>query len=72
MLISWPQQKLFAAILKYILSKNRDIIYAPFNNGIIPLDYVSIRHMYIEGENSTSSNLPHPIITKMKHHGYVS
>ena len=72
MMISWPEKKLFAAILKGILSKNRAIIHAPFTTAIIPIDYASMRNMYIEGENSILSNLPHPLVTQMKHHGYVS
>ena len=44
----------------------------PFIKGIIPTNFHSIRNMYIEGENSILSNLPRPLITQMKHHGYVS
>ena len=72
MMISWPEQKLFAAILKGIISKNRAIIHSPFTKAIIPMDYASIRNMYIEGENSILSNLLHPLVIQMKHHGYIS
>ena len=72
MLISRQEQKLFAEILKGILSTNRSFMNAPFIKGIIPTNFSSIRSMYIEGENSIMSNLPRPSITQMKHHGYVS
>ena len=72
MLISQPEQKLFAEILKGILLTNRSKMNAPFIKGIVPTSFHSIRNMYIEGENSILSNLPHPLITQMKHHGYVS
>ena len=72
MLISRQEQRLFAEILKGILSTNRCIINVPFSKGIIPTNFNSIRKMYIEGENSILSNLPLPVITQMKHHGYVS
>ena len=72
MLISQQEQKLFAEILKGILSTNRSIINIPFIKGIIPTNFNSIRNMYIEGENLILSNLTRPLITQMKHYGYIS
>ena len=72
MLISWPEQKFFAEILKGILSTNRSFMNTLFIKGIIPTNFHSIRNIKIEGENSILSNLPCLLITQMKHHSYVS